>query len=83
MYGHAVANLRESLELLCGGESLLLLQVNFLENLGLQTHWVCNLASRVPGILGRDPKTELQPVIDYIKGRGITGADELQFSCLC
>lgn len=47
--------------------------VKLLEGLGLPTHWVCNLASRVPSILGRDPTTELQPVLDYIKAQGITG----------
>lgn len=47
--------------------------VNFLEGLGLPTHWVCNMASRVPGILGREPNTELQAVLDYIQRQGVRG----------
>ena len=51
-----------------------LFQVKFLEDLNLPTHWVCNMASRAPAILGRDPQSELQPVLDYIKGQGISGS---------
>ena len=49
-------------------------QVQFLEGLGIPSQFVCNMASRVPSILGRDPKTELQPVVDYIQKQGVKGA---------
>lgn len=55
------------------------MQVKLLESLGLPTHWVCNMASRAPAILGRDPQSELQPVIDYIQKQGLTGKDVIQF----
>lgn len=51
----------------------LLFQVKLLEGQGLPTHWVCNMASRAPAILGRDPESELQPVLDYVQAQGITG----------
>ena len=51
----------------------MLVQVKLLESQGLPTHWVCNMASRAPAILGRDPTSELQPVLNYITEQGITG----------
>lgn len=49
------------------------MQITYLEGLGLPTHWVCNLAARVPAILGRDPQSDLRNVVEYIQSQGVPG----------
>jgi hypothetical protein len=48
-------------------------QVKYLERLGVPSQSICNMASIAPRIVGRDPETQLGPVVEYIKKKGLSG----------
>ena len=48
-------------------------QISFLEEVGIPSQQVCNMASRVPRILGLSTE-QLQAVVAYLKDKGLGGA---------
>ncbi len=48
-------------------------QISFLEELGIPSQQVCNMASRVPRMLGL-PEEQLQAIVAYLKEKGLNSA---------
>lgn len=48
--------------------------VLYLESLGIPRLSICNMAAINPDILQRSVESELEPVVQYCKGRGVTGS---------
>ncbi len=49
-----------------------MLQLSYLEGLGIPSQSICNMASMVPKILGVEESTAKE-LVEFLKGRGLNG----------